>query len=129
VAQYTRAVRENPQSRTAQLGLDRAKLRASDAHLLRGRQWFARGRYEEAVVELQLAVELNPMNAVAEKELRAVRTALRTKLATPDHGPPALEALLARDAERAPSGQALPDVRLPDTIATGTQTTSRDLYL
>jgi general secretion pathway protein D len=129
VAQYTRAVRENPHSRDAQAGLDRAKLQASEAHLLRGRTLFARGRYDDAVVELQLAVELNPLNRTAEDELRAVRAALRAQLAKPAQGPTELESLLARTRDLIPIGHELPDVRLPDSIATGTQTTSRDLYL
>src|SRR5262249_17839777 len=81
VAQYTAAVRSMPRSQEAQAGLDRAKTRASEAHLLRGRDYFARGRYEDAQVELQLATELNPLNTAAEKELRTVRAALRARLA------------------------------------------------
>jgi len=128
VAQYTRALRENPQSRSAQEGLDRAKLRAAEAHLLRGRQWFSRGRYEEALLELQIAFELNPLSTETEKDLRTVRTALRARVGA-GQGPTPLESLLTRTRDLAPLGHELPDVRLPETIATGLQTTSRDLYL
>jgi general secretion pathway protein D len=128
VAEYTRALRANPNSQTAQAGLDRAKVRASEAHLLRGRDFYARGRYEDAVIELQLAAELNPRNSAADQELRTVRTALRTRLAKTE-GQTALESLLERTRDLAPAGHEVPDVRLPDSIATGQQTTSRDLYL
>jgi general secretion pathway protein D len=129
VAQYTQALRGSPHSVAAQAGLDRAKLRASDAHLLRGRQFYNKGRYDDAMVELQLAFELNPANTDAERELRAVRAALRARLATPADGPTSLESLLARTRDAAPAGHELPDVTLPGSISTGRQTTSRELFL
>ena len=63
VAQYQKAVQQNPNDKEARLGLDRALLRASDAHLFRGRRLASQGRYEDAQLELQVAVELNPTNA------------------------------------------------------------------
>ncbi len=129
VAYYARLVRTQPENREARLGLDRAKLRASQSHLGRGRRLFSQGKYDDAVVELQLAYELNPANAVIESDLRAARTALRAKLAVPEGGPTALETLLARTRDLPPSGLELPDVTLPGTIDTGPRTTSRQLYL
>src|ERR1044071_5680870 len=64
VANYMKALRQHPTNRDAQLSLDRAKLLASDAHLASGRRFYAMGRYDDAVVELQLATELNPSNSV-----------------------------------------------------------------
>jgi general secretion pathway protein D len=127
VAQYMRALRENPTSREAQLGLDRARLRASDDHFARGRRLFAQGRYDDALIELQLASELNPTNADAERDLRAVRGALRAKLNAPESGQTALESLLARTRDAQPAGHDLPGMTLPE-ITTGQQTTSRALY-
>ena len=43
----------------------RAKLRAAEAHLGRGRRLFSQGKYNDAVVELQLAYELSPASDVA----------------------------------------------------------------
>src|SRR6188768_1775791 len=60
VAQYTKAVRENPKSRDAQIGLERARLRAAEQHLYQGRRLASQGRYEEALTDLQIANELNP---------------------------------------------------------------------
>ena len=128
VAQYQKAVEENPNNKEAVLGLDRAKLRASDAHLFRGRRLFAQGRYDDAVVELQLSVELNPTNAQAENDLRAVRSALRAKLSAPE-GQTRLESVLARTRELPPAGYELTDTKLPAEIATGAGMTSRLLYI
>ena len=127
VAQYMRALRENPTSREAQLGLDRARLRSSDDHFARGRRLFAQGRYDDALIELQLASELNPTNADAERDLRAVRGALRAKLNAPESGQTALQSLLARTRDLQPAGHDLPSMTLPE-ITTGQQTTSRALY-
>jgi tetratricopeptide (TPR) repeat protein len=60
VAEYTEALRQNPGDAEARAALDRAKVRAAAEHHLRGRRLMTLGRYEEAALELQIAVELNP---------------------------------------------------------------------
>jgi general secretion pathway protein D len=129
VAQYMRAVRQDPDSREAALGLERAKLRAAEAHLVRGQRLHAQGRDEDALLELQLANELNPTSGDIERALRAVRIALREKLAAPPEGQTALETLLAAMRDAAPAGHQVPDVKLPDQIAASRTMTSRDAYL
>ena len=129
VAQYTRIVREQPENREARLGLDRAKLRASQQHLGNGRRLFSQGRYDDAVVELQLASELNPSDGAVEADLRAARAAQRARLANPEGGPTTLESLLARTRNLPPTGLDLPEMKLPGAIETGAQTTSRQMYL
>src|SRR5689334_13940371 len=69
VARYSKILREHPTNQEAQLGLERAKLRASEAHLLRGRRLFQVGKYDDAVLELQIASDLNPTNSDAERDL------------------------------------------------------------
>ena len=129
VARYTQAVRDQPRNREAQLGLERAKLRAASEHLIQGRRLYAQGRYEDAVVELQLANELNPTNPEAEQELRAVRLALRARLNRPQNGQTDLESLLARTRDLAPAGHDLPATTLPSQINTGQQSTARSVFL
>jgi general secretion pathway protein D len=129
VAQYAKVLREHPSNRDAQLGLERAKLRASEAHLVRGRRLFAIGRYDDAVLELQIASDLNPTSSDAERDLRTARTAVRAKLAAPADGKTPLETLLARTRDLPAAGYELPDVKLANQIATGTQATSRQVYL
>ena len=129
VAQYAKVVREHPDNQEAQLGLRRAKLRASDAHLARGRRLLAVGKYEDAALELQISSDLNPTNADAERDLRTARAAVRANLAAPPEGRTALETLLARTGDLSATRFTLPDTRLPAQIATGSQATNRQLYL
>ena len=128
VAQYTKALREHPDDRDARTGLGRAKLRASEAHFLRGRQLFSAGHYEDAVVELQLAAELNPSNPDVDRDLRAARASLRAQMAVERGGQTHLETLLTRARQMPASNLDALDARLPSAIATGPQVASRDVY-
>ncbi|MEO6221711.1 MAG: hypothetical protein ABIP90_00575, partial [Vicinamibacterales bacterium] len=83
VAHYSRAVKADPDNKEARAGLERAKLRASEAHLGRGRRLFSQGKYDDAVVELQVAYELSPASEVIEADLRAARASQRARLAAP----------------------------------------------
>jgi tetratricopeptide (TPR) repeat protein len=129
VARYSKVLREHPGNQEAQLGLERAKLRASEAHLLRGRRLFQIGKYDDAVLELQIASDLNPTSGDAERDLRAARAAVRAKLAAPAEGKTALETLLSRTRDLPAAGYELPNVRLANQIVTGSQATSRQVYL
>ena len=128
VAQYMKAVKDDPSNREAYLGLERAKLRAAEAHLFRGRRLQSQGHIEDALLELQVAAELNPTSADIDRELRAARLALRNKLATPPEGQTALQTLFNSSRDLAPVGFELPDIRLPNITASRT-TTSREAYL
>jgi general secretion pathway protein D len=128
VVEYTKAVREKPDDRNARLALDRAKLKASTAHYERGRRLAANRRYEEALLEYQLAAELNPTNGDVEHELTATRNALRAKVAVAAEGQTALEALIQRTRDMAPAGHDLPqDVKLADTLVFG-EASARAVY-
>jgi general secretion pathway protein D len=129
VARYATLVRENPNNREAQLGLERAKLRASQAHFARGRRLASQGRYEDAVLELQLAAELNPSDGEAESQLREVRLAMRSQTAAPASGLTALESLLERSRSFPSPGPELPSIVLPSQIAIGPQSTTRTVYM
>jgi general secretion pathway protein D len=129
VAQYARILREHPTNRDAQLGLERAKLRAADAHLARGRPFQAVGRDADCVGELQIASDLNPTNGDADRDLRAARMAVRARLAAPPEGKTQLETVLARTGDLSAKGFDLPDVKLAGQIAIGSQATARQLYL
>ncbi len=87
------------------------------------------GRYDDAVLELQIANDLNPSNGDAERDLRAARAAVRAKLAAPAEGKTALETLLAHTRDLPAAGYDLPNVKLASQIVTGTQATSRQVYL
>src|SRR4051812_43202226 len=55
VIEYTKALHAKPGDTHLRQDLDRAKLRASQDHLTRGRRLAANGRLEESVIELQTA--------------------------------------------------------------------------
>ena len=73
VVEYTKAVRANPDDRTARLALDRARIRAAQDHYFRGRRLAAEERHEDALVEFQLAAELNPVSGDIHEALRDAR--------------------------------------------------------
>jgi general secretion pathway protein D len=120
VVEYTKAIRQSPDDKDARLSLDRSKLRASAAHYQRGRRLTANQRFEEALIEYQLAAELNPTDADVDRELTATRNALRAKVAVAEGGRTALEALIERTRDAAPPGLDLPqDVKLADSLVFG----------
>jgi general secretion pathway protein D len=128
VVEFTKAVRQRPDDRNAHLALDRAKLRAAQDHFNRGRRLHATGRLEEAVVELQIAAELNPGSGDIDDTLRTVRTQLRTQVAVGREGKTPLQTLIDRSRVLAPPGTELPtDVRLPASL-TFRDASSRDVF-
>ncbi len=117
VVEYTRAIREKPDNRSARQGLERVRIRASQDHFFRGRRLAAAERFEEALIEFQLASELNPSDAAADAALRDTRQRLRTKVAVSRGGKTELQALIERSRELGPPGLELPaGTKLPDTL-------------
>ena len=128
VAEYTATLKKHPNDRTTQLALDRAKLRASQDHFARARRLEASGKLDEALVELQIAAELNPGSADIDDALRGVRTQLRTKVLVAREGKTQLETLIDHSQNLGPSGLDLPaDVRLPASLVFR-DAGSRDVY-
>ncbi len=128
VVEYTRALRSQPSSKDARLALDRVKLRAALDHFNRGRRLASSGRLDEAVVELQLAAELNPASADIQDALTNARTQLRNKVAVAREGKTQLETLIERSRELAPAGRELPaDAKLPANL-TFRDAGTRDIY-
>ena len=128
IAEYSKVLRDEPNNREARRALEVAKLRSSLDHYARGRRHESAGKLEEALVELQIAAELNPGNADIDDRLRTVRTQLRNKVTSRD-GKTELETLVERSRELLPSGQELPtDIRMPDSL-TFRDASSRDVFL
>jgi general secretion pathway protein D len=129
VIEYSKALREKPGNVDARRSLERAKLRAAQDHLTRGRRFAANGRLDEALVELQTASELNPGSADIDDTLRAVRNQQRTKIAVAREGKTQLETLVDRTRDMPAQGSQLPlDVRLPASL-TFPNASSRTVYL
>jgi general secretion pathway protein D len=117
VVEYTKALRADPDNRNARLALDRARLRASEQHYFRGRRLAAAGRYEDGLVEFQLASELNPTSADIEAALRDARIKVRTRLAVSREGKTELESVIQRSRALAPAGLELPQgAKLPASL-------------
>ena len=128
VAEYTKLVRKDPNNRDARTGLERAKLRASQDHFTRARRLSAAGKLEEALVEYQLAAELNPGNADIDRELQETRTQLRTKIAIREEGKTRLESVIAQSLAAPLPGAELPeDAKLPESVVFR-DASARDVY-
>ena len=128
IVQYTKVLQQHPDDANARRALERAKLRSAQDHFARGRQFEASDKLDQALVELQMASELNPASADIDDLLRKVRTALRNKVAVSHEGKTSLESLIARSRDLAPEGLELPnDVRMPDSLVFR-DASSRDIY-
>ncbi len=129
VVEYTKALRTSPDDVEVRQALDRAKMRASEAHYLRGRRLAAAAKYEEALVEYQVASELNPASMDIDRELRATRNSLKARLAVTREGQTALQALIERTRDLPPPGLDLPpDLKLPESLVTSAQASSREVF-
>ncbi|HVD77022.1 MAG TPA: FecR domain-containing protein, partial [Vicinamibacteria bacterium] len=60
VLEYSKAVQQDPNNVHYRKGLERARLRAAEAHALNARRLGSRGMYKEALDEFRLALDLNP---------------------------------------------------------------------
>jgi general secretion pathway protein D len=117
VVEYMKAVRLSPANRDARLALERAKLKAAQAHFFRGRRLAAALKDDEALLEFQVASELNPTDADIAGALRDARAALRVRLATRRADQTELESLIERTRHLPPPGLDLPaDITLPDSL-------------
>jgi len=129
VVEYTKVLKEHPDNKEARLSLDRAKLRAALDHYNRGLRLRNGGRLEEALVELQIASELNPAGGDIEDALSSVRSQLRTKVAVTREGKTQLETLIERSRDLPPLGIDLPvDAKMPAAIAFGPNASARDVF-
>jgi general secretion pathway protein D len=117
VVEYEKALRAKPDDLTARLSLQRAKLRAAQFHDERARHLAGTGKLEEALIELQIAAELNPASGDIDARLRDLRSQLRAKLAVRTDGKTRLQALVASAAELQPAGLELPkNLTLADSL-------------
>jgi general secretion pathway protein D len=128
VAEYTKAVRLKPDDPEARARLSRAKIRAASDHFQRGRRLAATGKYEQALIELELASELNPTSTDIDDELRATRTKLRARVAVSREGKTELQTLIARARDLPAPGLDLPDLRMPASLVFR-DAGSRDVFL
>jgi general secretion pathway protein D len=128
IVEYTKVLRSQPDNLEARQLLDRARVRAAADHFARGRRLEGGGRLDEALIELQLAAELNPNSQDIRDALESVRAQQRNKVAIARDGKTGLETLIERTRNMMPQGQELPsDVRLPASL-TFRDAPSRDVF-
>jgi len=126
VVEYTKILRDHPENREARGSLERVRFRAAQVHTNRGRRLAGLERYEEAVVEYQLASELNPTDPVVDAALRDARLKLRTRVSVNRNGRTELETLIDRTRNIAPAGLDLPDgAKMPSSLVFGSGATAR----
>jgi general secretion pathway protein D len=127
VVEYTKVLKEHPDNREARLSLDRAKLRAALEHYNRGLRLRNGARLDEALVELQIAAELNPASGDIQSVLSDVRSQLRNKVAVTREGKTQLETLIERSRDLPPLGVDIPaDARVP--AITFRDASARDIF-
>src|SRR5262249_6994281 len=117
VVEWTKVVRAHPDDRTSRLARDRSPQRAAREPFFHGRRLAADQRFEEALVEYQIASELNPTDSQVDAAVRDTRQKLRAKLAVTRAGQTELQALIERSRNLPVAEFALPkDVKLPDSL-------------
>lgn len=117
VVEYTKVMRLRPNDRTTQAALEQAKLRAAQDHFTRARRLASIGKLEEALVEYQVAGELNPTNSTIQDEMRTARARIRAQIKVSDEGKTHLETLIEESKDAPLPGLDLPDdVVMPDTL-------------
>lgn len=128
VAEYAKVVRRHPDNVDARLALQRAKLRAAEHHFNRGRRLSAAGRLDDALVEFQVASELNPGSGEIDKALRETRNQVKAKVAVSHEGKTQLESLIERTRDTPPPGLELPKaLKLPASLVFR-EASSRDVF-
>jgi general secretion pathway protein D len=128
VVEYTKALRMHPNDTNARLALDRAKLRAANDHFAKGRRFSAIGKLDQALLEFEVASELNPSGGEIDDELRATRNKLRAKVAVAREGKTELQTIIERARDLPPPGLDLPQgMKMPASL-TFRDASSRDVF-
>jgi general secretion pathway protein D len=128
IVEYTEALRQHPTDATLRMALERAKLRGSDIHFARGRRAASLGKLDEALIEFQIASQLNPASTVMDEAVRETRTKLRSKVSVTREGKTQLESLVDRSRDLPSPGLDVPTgITLPDSLSFR-DASSRDVF-
>jgi len=128
VVEYNAVLREKPNDQDARLKLERARLRATQEHVLRGRRLASQSKLEEALIEYQIASQLTPASTEIDDAVRELRNTLRARVVVARDGKTQLQTLIERTRDLPAPGLDLPaDAKMPDTL-TFRQASSRDVF-
>jgi general secretion pathway protein D len=109
VLDYSKALHEDPGNNQYRIGLDRARLRASEAHAGAARRLAGRALFKEALDEYRLALDLAPQSTVLADEIRDTEARMQEGVRALS-----LEQIKERARERALPGLLLgPEAREP----------------
>ncbi len=90
---YLKALERDPSNLSIRTDLLRAKIRASQEHFKKGKDFRSAGVLDRSLIELQQAVQLDPTNQYAQAELESVRRAI----AAQNKDAPTLDELKAKN--------------------------------
>ena len=127
VVEYTRALEDRPDDRMLRRDLERARLRAAQAHQAEGLRLARLGNHEDALLEYQIAAELDPSSEAVQDLLRETAELVRIRRAALRAGQTEIEALIERTRFLPAEGLELPDDVLPDSLVFGDAST-RDVF-
>ena len=116
VIEYTRALEDRPDDRMLRRDLERARLRSAQAHQAEGLRLAGLGNHEDALLEYQIAAELDPSSEAVRDLLRETAQLVRTRRAALRAGQTEIEALIERTRFLPAEGLELPDDVLPDSL-------------
>ena len=117
VVEYSSVLQLHPDNVDARTDLERAKVRAAQAHYERGRRLAGTGRLGDALAEYQLAAEMNPAAAEIQAGLQSTQNQLRAQVTVDRNGKTELESLIDRTRGLAPRGLEFPrGASLPDSL-------------
>ncbi len=128
VVEYTEAARQRPSDASIRLSLERARLRAAEVHLSKGRRAASLGKLDEALIEFQIASQLNPTSTTIDEAVRDTRTKLRAKVAVTREGKTELQSLVEKSRDLPLPGLDLPaGINLPESLSFR-DASSRDVF-
>ena len=116
VIEYTRALEDRPDDRMLRRDLERARLRSAQIHQAEGLRLAGLGNHEDALLEYQIAAELDPSSEAVRDLLRETAQLVRTRRAALRAGQTEIEALIERTRFLPAEGLELPDDVLPDSL-------------
>jgi general secretion pathway protein D len=113
VAQYTKAVQEDPDKAEYKIALERAQQNAAHAHIARARELEAKDQLDAALIEYRRAMDLDATNRLAAARAAELERTIRTRLEA-SRPRPEIEKLRAQARLQGPP--VLDPVRVPLTI-------------
>jgi general secretion pathway protein D len=104
VLHYSNALRQEPDNAKLRLALETARRMASHQHLTNAKQMMEEGKYDQALLEFRLAVDIDPQNQLAAFELDQARKQIQ-KMAEEQREKSRIEKLKEK-VEKKPSKEA-----------------------